>query len=46
MVVFLEVGQTERGKHSWELGKVHHHVALKESQKVGSFVAAGQWGSC
>lgn len=42
----LEVEQAEKGKHSWELGKGDLHVALKESQRVGSFVAAGQWGAC
>lgn len=40
----LEVEQIEKGKHSWELGEGYPHVALKESQRVGSFVAAGQWG--
>lgn len=36
--------KTEKGKHSWELGEKDPHVVLKESQRVGSFVAAGQWG--
>lgn len=41
---FQEVEQTEEDKHSSLLGKRDPCVALKESQRVGSFVAAGQWG--
>lgn len=42
---FLEVKQTEKGKHSWELGKGDPHVALKESQRAGSLWLLGSGGS-
>lgn len=40
----IEGEQTDKGKHSWELGEGELHMALKESQSVRSFVAAGQRG--
>lgn len=42
---FLEVEQTEKGKYSWELGEGDPCMALRESQRVGCFVAAGQLGT-
>lgn len=33
---------TEKGKHSWEPGEGDPSVALKETQRGGSLVAAGQ----
>lgn len=42
---FLEVEQTEEGKHSWELGEGDPCMALKERRRAGCFVAAGQLGT-
>lgn len=42
---FLEVEQTEEGKHSWELGEGDPCRALKERRRAGCFVAAGQLGT-
>lgn len=42
---FLEVEQTEKGKHSWELSERDPCMALRESQRVGCFVVAGQLGT-
>lgn len=39
---FLEVKQTEKGKHSWELGKGDPHCGIKGESKGWESVAAGQ----